>query len=235
LAGTAEGSQRDPPARISVVICALNEERNLPSVLKHIPSWVDEVVLIDGHSTDRTIEVAKEAYEGIRVLLQAGRGKGQALRQGLKHATGDLVVTLDADGSMDPKEIARFVTPLLEGYDVAKGSRFLHGGGTSDMEGYRKLANRFFTLLTNLLYGTRYTDLAYGYNAFKREALEKMQLVGNGFEIETEINIKAKKAGLEIMEVPSFERRRISGKSHLNSLRDGLRILRTILVERLRG
>ncbi len=227
-----------PPAdelkwgRVSVVICALNEEKNLPGFLTRIPQWIDEVLLVDGHSTDRTLEVARQLRPGIKIISQPGAGKGYALRCGFAHSSGDYVVTMDCDGSMDPAEIGRFIKPLTGGYDVSKGSRFIKDGGTTDMETHRVFGNRVFTILTNVLHGTRYSDLAYGYNAFTRAALDRMKLHSQGFEIETEINIKAKKAGLKVIEVPSMEGKRLTGTSHLKCLRDGWRILMTILRER---
>ena len=99
-------------ATITALICALNEEKRLPSVLPRIPDCVDEVILVDGHSTDRTVEVARELCPGIRILYQPGRGKGDALRHGIEHARGDIIVTMDADGSTDPEEVPRFIEPF---------------------------------------------------------------------------------------------------------------------------
>lgn len=218
--------------KVSVILCTLNEEMNLPHVLPLIPLWVHEVLLVDGGSTDKTIEVARHLRPNIIVKVQPGRGKGNAIMHGIKFASGDVIVTIDADGSNDPKEIPKFLEPLLHGYQFSKGSRFLKGGGTSDMPVYRIVANRLFTTLTNLLYRTKYTDLAYGYNAFLSKPFKEIELAGNGFEIETEINIKAAKIGLSVVEVPSFEGKRINGKGHLSSFRDGWKILNTIIKER---
>ena len=221
--------------KVTVVICALNEERNLPHVLPKIPAWVDEILLVDGHSTDRTVEVAKSLCPEIRVVSSPGHGKGSALRHGIHQAKGDIVVTLDADGSMDPEEIPDFVYPLCDGYEFSKGSRFIKSGtsaGTEDMETHRVFGNRVFVSLTNLLYGTKYTDLAYGYNAFKKNSLETVGLEGDGFEIETEMMIKARKARLKTIEIPSFESRRLYGETNLRSFRDGCRILGVIFKER---
>lgn len=220
--------------RVSVVIPALNEQENLKHVLPRIPSLVDEVILVDGASTDRTVEVARDLIPSITVVQQRGRGKGAALRTGFEAATGDIIVTLDADGSTDPAEIPYFVHALLAGADVAKGSRFLHGGGTSDMPLHRRLGNGVFVHLVRRLYGGRYTDLCYGYNAFWRRALDLLDLDGDGFEIESMINIRVLRAGLRILEVPSFEASRVVGQGRLRTIPDGWRVLRTILRERNR-
>jgi glycosyltransferase involved in cell wall biosynthesis len=217
---------------VSVVIPALNEAENLPLVLPLIPSWVYEVILVDGASTDGTVEVAHQVRPDIRFVQQHGRGKGSALRTGFSAARGDIVVMLDADGSTDPREIPAFVQALTDGADFVKGSRFLPGGGTSDMPLYRKLGNWSFVIMVRLLFGGRYTDLCYGYNAFWRRVLPSLRLNGQGFEIETMMNVRALKAGLRVVEVPSFEHRRVYGVSRLRTIPDGLRVLRTIFRER---
>jgi glycosyltransferase involved in cell wall biosynthesis len=112
---------------VTVLICALNEEENLPHILPGIPPWVDEIILVDGHSTDRTVALAKEVRPEVKVLYQPGSGKGNALRHGVKEARGEIIVTIDADGETPPEEIGRFIVPLLEGNDFAKGSRLARG------------------------------------------------------------------------------------------------------------
>jgi glycosyltransferase involved in cell wall biosynthesis len=224
----------DPQAhpRVSVVIPALNEASNLPHVLPKIGAEVDEVLVVDGDSCDDTLEVALRLRPDVRTLTQDGRGKGAALRTGFAAATGDIIVMLDADGSTDPSEIPAFVGALLAGADFAKGSRFLQGAGTADMPFYRKLGNKGFVLLVRLLFGGRYSDLCYGYNAFWSRVLPNLHLNGNGFEIETMMNVRALRAGLKVVEVASFEHRRINGASRLRTIPDGWRVLRTILRER---
>jgi len=218
---------------VSVVIPALNEAENLPHVLPLIPSWVDEVLLVDGHSTDRTVEVALELLPNIRIVYQEGRGKGAALRTGFAAATGDIIVMLDADGSTDPAEIPLFCAALLAGADFVKGSRFLQGAGTADMELHRMLGNLVFVMSVRLLFGGNFSDLCYGYNAFWRGVLSSLNLDGDGFEIETMMNVRALQAGLKIAEVPSFEYKRRHGCSRLRAIPDGWRVLRTIFKERL--
>lgn len=222
----------DSGLSVSVVIPTLNEAQNLPHVLPRIPCWVAEVLIVDGGSTDRTVEVAKELLPDVVIVEDLTPGKGAALRRGFDVASGDIIVMLDADGSMDPSEIRRFVGALVGGAHFAKGSRFLHGGGTDDMEWYRKVGNAALTRLVRVGFGGRYSDLCYGYNAFWRTSLELLGLDADGFEIETLMNIRALRADLAIAEVPSFESKRIHGNSHLNTVTDGWRVLRTIVSER---
>jgi glycosyltransferase involved in cell wall biosynthesis len=220
---------------VSVIIPTLNEARNLPHVFSRLPSDIYEVVLSDGHSKDNTIEVARALMPDIVVVHESRRGKGAGLQAGFGAATGDIIVMLDADGSDDPAEIPRFVEALVAGADFAKGSRYLRGGGSADLTFVRRVGNGGLTALVNVLYGTRYTDLCYGYNAFWRHCLPYLQVDCDGFEVETLINIRIAKAGLRVVEVPSYEEQRIHGKSNLRPFRDGWRVQRTIMKERFGG
>lgn len=220
-------------ARVSVVIPTLNEAANLPHVFARLPfEELFEVILVDGHSSDDTIKIARALYPSVRVVLQDGKGKGNALACGFAAVRGDIVVMLDADGSTDPQEIPAYVNALYEGADFAKGSRFTDGGGSVDITPLRGLGNRFLNGTVNALFGTRYSDLCYGYNAFWSDVRPTLNVDCAGFEVETLINVRAAKAGLNVAEVPSLEHERIHGVSKLHPIRDGLRVLRTILKER---
>jgi Glycosyl transferase family 2 len=223
--------RHDRHTKVSVVVPAINEERNIGQVLAQLPADLHEVILVDGNSQDNTVEAAQRAYRGIRVLTQSGRGKGDAFRTAFAAVTGNVVVMLDADGSADPAEIPRFVEALEAGADFAKGSRFLEGGGSADITRLRSLGNTFLSGTANLLHGTRFTDLCYGYNAFWARCLPFISLDAPGFEVETLINLRIAGAGMKITEVPSYEKNRLSGKSNLKTFRDGFRVLGTILAE----
>jgi len=221
--------------RISVIVPAMNEARNLPHVLPRIPEWVHEVLLVDGNSTDDTIDVARSLWPDIRVVQQQGRGKGAALRTGFAEATGDIIVMLDADGSTDPAEIPVFVGALLAGADFVKGSRFIQGGGTADMSFHRQMGNWFFVIASRMLFGGHYSDICYGYNAFFASVLPHLDLDGDGFEIETMMNLRALRVGFKVVEVPSFEADRIYGESNLRAIPDGWRVLKTMIKERFKS
>jgi glycosyltransferase involved in cell wall biosynthesis len=226
----ATRSTHDP--RVSVVIPTLNEEDNVAWVLSRLPDFISEVILVDGRSTDRTVEVARATRPDIRVVLETQPGKGAALRAGFAAATGDYIVMIDADGSMDPAEITRFVAALQSGCEFVKGSRFATGGGTADMSRVRQLGNAALREAVNVLYRTNFTDLCYGFIGFRRDRLEALRLDSHGFEIETEMIARAVVASLRIGEVPSFEAERRHGESHLSAWRDGRRALATLLRER---
>ena len=220
-------------ARVSIVIPTLNEAANLPHVFARLPmEHVFEVIIVDGHSIDDTVAIARSLCPTVRVVLQNGDGKGNALACGFAAARGHVIVMLDADGSTDPAEIPRFLSRLFDGADFAKGSRFINGGGSVDITPVRRVGNRLLSGVVNRLYGTNYTDLCYGYNAFWSDLLPAINVDCAGFEVETLINVRVAKAGLVVSEVGSVEHERIHGVSKLNPVRDGLRVLRTILTER---
>ncbi len=228
--------------RVSVVVPTFNEAKNLPHVFALMPD-VHEVIVVDGRSTDGTIEMALSLRPDVKIVRQTRKGKGNALACGFEAVTGDIIVMLDADGSADPREIPDYVAALVAGADFAKGTRFALGGGSSDITRIRRIGNWGLNLIVNLLFGTRYTDLCYGYNAFWVHCLQVLDLSsggradamhwGDGFEIETVINTRIAKAGLDIREVKSYEHDRIHGVSNLNAVTDGLRVLKAITIERL--
>ncbi|MDQ3850504.1 MAG: glycosyltransferase family 2 protein [Actinomycetota bacterium] len=229
----ARTTPRRARVAVSLVIPALNEARNIGWVLEWLPSTIGEVILVDGASEDDTVAVSRAIRPDIRVVGQEAPGKGAALRAGFAAARGDVIVMMDADRSMDPGEIQRFLDLLDEGYDLVKGSRFMGGGGTKDMEPLRRWGNAVLRGLVNRLYRTDFTDLCYGFCAFRRDRLHALALQADGFEIETEIVVRAIKAGLRIGEVASFEAPRAYGDSNLHTWRDGRRVLRTLLHHRL--
>jgi len=236
-----------PQPTVSVVIPTLNEARNLPHVLARLPADIHEIIIVDGHSVDDTLTVARQLRPNVRIATQTRKGKGNALVCGFAIATGDVIAIIDGDGSADPREIPRFVDALVHGADYAKGTRFGRdtGSGSDDITRLRKLGNRLLCGLVNVCYGTRYTDLCYGLNVFWRRIIPVVGIDtnpsppvqgnrlfhGDGFEIDTLLNIRVAKAKLAVTEVPSFEHSRIHGVSNLNAVGDGMRVLRTICTE----
>jgi glycosyltransferase involved in cell wall biosynthesis len=222
---------------VSVIVPAMNEAKNLPFVASRMPTDIDQIVFVDGHSTDDTVAVARELWPDATFVVQTRSGKGNALACGFEASTGDIIVTIDADGSTDPAEIPFFVEALVGGADLAKGSRFVGRGGSSDITGLRNFGNKGLNGLVNLIFRTKFSDLCYGYNAFWRKHIPLLELApveyqraqwGDGFEIETVINVRLATSGLNIVEVGSFEGPRIHGRSNLNAYSDGMRELRTI-------
>jgi glycosyltransferase involved in cell wall biosynthesis len=241
--GTALGAY---PA-VSVVVPTRNEAKNLEIILPALAALrpaVHEIIVVDGGSTDGSLEVARRVLPSVRTLTQTRTGKGNAMACGFAAVTGNVVVMFDADGSADPAEIPRFVAALVAGADFAKGSRFAPGGGSDDITLLRRAGNSGLSGVANALFGTSHTDLCYGYNAFWADVLPVLELPpvdapapaggmlwGDGFEIETMLSCRIAATGLEITEVPSVERRRMFGGTNLRTFADGSRVLRTLIAE----
>ncbi|HEX2313976.1 MAG TPA: glycosyltransferase family 2 protein [Thermomonospora sp.] len=219
---------------VTAVIPTLNEADNLRWLMPRLTA-VDEIVIVDGESTDGTVEVALAIRPDAKIIVEPPRGKGAAMRTGMAAATSELIIMLDADGSMDPAEFDAFLALLCRGYDFVKGTRYGCGGGSDDLTGLRSLGNRLLTRTANLLYGQNWSDLCYGFVAMRRSAVERLCLRSTGFEIETEMCVNAVRAGLRIAEVPSHETERRYGESNLNTFRDGWRVLRTMVRLRFQG
>jgi glycosyltransferase involved in cell wall biosynthesis len=225
---------RSRQVTVSLIIPTLNEAQNLAHVLPALPDMVDELVIVDGGSTDGTLEVIRHLRPDAKIIEEPRPGKGIALQAGFAAAAGDILVIMDADGSMDPMDIPTFVAALNAGADVAKGSRFVQGGGSSDLTPVRTLGNYMLTKAVRMTFGGRYSDLCYGYMAFWRHVLPTFDGGAIGFEVETFLNVRTLAAGLRVVEIASFESPRIHGQSHLRTFSDGFRVLRTIARERRR-
>jgi glycosyltransferase involved in cell wall biosynthesis len=217
--------------RVSLVIPALNEAVALRLLLRSVSMYVDEVIVVDGNSTDGTAEAVRDTCARAVVIGQTGKGKGDAIKAGLAVATGDIIVTMDADGSMSMDDVDAMVECLAVGYDFVKGSRVLPGAGSNDFTPLRQAGNSALTWCARILYGADYTDITYGINAYWRLMICNVDGLSDGFEFEIQAAIRAARGGLKTMEVPCFEQARVGGASKLSPLKDGWRILRVILGE----
>jgi glycosyltransferase involved in cell wall biosynthesis len=221
------------PPKISVIIPAYNEENTVGKVIAGIIFVMShlglpfEVIVVDDGSIDGTRKAA--LAQGVTVLSnERNRGKGYAVRRGLLHAKGDIIITIDADGAHSPGDIVSLVHPLLNGVDIAAGSRFL--GNEKDFTSKLNLiGNVLFNTAIAILTGKQVTDSQTGLRGFKKDVLRNIRLESCGYEIETEITVKGLKNGFRFMEVPIACSQRKGSQSKLKPLPDGIRILKTIL------
>ena len=218
---------------VSIIIPAYNEEKNVDKVISETIAVMKllnlpyEIILVDDGSTDKTGSIA--SFFNIKVLInQKNCGKGYSLKKALRHAHGDIIVTIDSDGEHKPKEIVTLLEAVSNGTDVAAGSRFLNDQSAVTTK-LNQIGNHFFNLAIMSLTGKRVTDSQTGFRAIKREVLEKLNLQSDGYEIETEITVKSLRSGFVFKELPITVERRRFGASKLKLLVDGKRILRTIL------
>jgi len=186
---------------------------------------------VDGRSTDGTAEIAQKLRPDVRVQYQPGHGKGDALKFGVERASGEIIVTIDADGETDPSDISLFVQPLKRGYDFAKGSRVANGRPLR-MPVYRWIGNKILAMTFNLLYRTRFTDVCSGYTAFWKQSFLRLKLTYNSCEMEQQMLARARKAGMTIVEIPHHSDGRIAGASKVNGIKQGLIDWMVIIKER---
>ena len=239
--------------KISLVIPTKNEEKNLALLLFKIPSFIDEVIVVDASSRDGTYELALNSHRVTKTYKQRGFGKGSALCLGAQAATGELIIFMDADGSMSPDEFPIMLKMLInEDVDIVKGSRYLEGAGSDDLSAFRSAGNRGLLWLARILYNCNWSELAYGYFAFKSSVVKKLDLnefeskisskfifsklaYGQGFEIEAVIFCRAARRNLKVLEFASHETKRWNGTSNLKAIPDGFRVLSAIILERIRS
>lgn len=211
-------SQPEKPLKVSAVIFARNEEKSLPDVIEAAKPHVDEVLVMDGRSTDGTAAVAQE--KGARVFQDDGQGKGSALRQSLGLVSGDVCIFLDADGSHDPNDIPRLLKPLSEGMgDLSVGSRF--SGGSDELSHslpqlVRTIGNILMNIMINRRWGVDLTDTLNGFRAIKTRVARAVGLQENIHTIEQEMIMKCLSQGYRVLNVPTHEYSRRYGESHIN-------------------
>jgi len=218
---------------VSVIIPAYNEQKTIGSVIEETTQIMEalgipyEIIVIDDGSTDQTKEIA---YRYKATILSNGKnqGKGYALRKGFQHAQGDIIVTVDADGSHNPKEIPDLIDPLFNGADIVAGSRFL-GQNKNHTSKLHIVGNKLINMAIMILTRKKVTDSQTGMRAFKKEFLNKFGLQSRGYEIETEITVKSLKNGFILKETPISCESRKYNISNLRILSDGFQILKTIL------
>lgn len=219
---------------LSVVIPAYNEEENIEEILVKTRATMEtlqfpyEIIVVNDGSTDKTSFVA-EKHKVTVVSNGRNQGKAHALRMGLEKATGDILITMDADGSHRPEEIKKLIVPLLNGADVVMGSRFLGKRKKDAVKRLHIIGNHLFNLMIFILTKKRITDSQTGFRAFTRKVCKETEITSKGYEVETELTVKALRNGYSVQEEQITCEKRREGCSHLNPLRDGIKILKTII------
>lgn len=225
---------------ISIVIPAYNEEKSLGTVIKRARKTLQnfhnpyEIIVVDDGSTDKTRFVANEE-DVVVVRNHKNCGKGDALRIGFSYCKGDIIVTMDADGSNQPEELPRIIHPILkDGFDVVIGSRFKGSIENGAIKSTNLIGNRIFNLMIFFLSWKRLTDALSGFRALKRKTLSNLNMMSEGYEIEAEMTIELIKKGFTMDEVSIYCAKPIGRVSMLNTFQDGLKIVKTIFKTCLR-
>jgi glycosyltransferase involved in cell wall biosynthesis len=216
---------------ISLIVPVRNEAGNLPAVLpliKKIPG-IFEIIIVDGHSHDESIRVARKLLPQARIIFQRGLGKGEAITFGAQTAKGNYVGILDSDGSNDPRELYHYVDLARKGFDLVKGTRYMYGGRSDDETIFRKILIIGAQKVANTLWRSNFRDISYGMFLIKREKLLELDLQSQRHDVEWELMGEAHRRGLNIIEVPSVERKRIYGRSNVKIVYDGFLIARVVL------
>jgi len=206
--------------KVTAVIPAKNEEEGIEKIIKNVSRFVDEVLVVDGHSKDKTRQIAKEC--GAKVVLDGGKGKGDGIRTGVRKAKGDIIVFIDADGSHNPKDIPKLIKPIKnEKADLVVASRAKGGSDEIrlDLDGlFRQIGSEIAAILVNFRWRANLTDIQNGFRAIRRKTALALKLESDGFEIEEEMIMKCLKRGVRIMEVAGHEYQRKWGVSKLPTI-----------------
>lgn len=207
-------------SKVSIVIPTKNEAFGLRKIIRSVKPYAKEIIVVDGHSIDQTQGIAKS--EGAVYILDNGVGRGDAVRLGIKKATGEIIVFFDADGSHEAKDIPKIIKPVLENKaDVVIGSR--RTGGSFDLNMnftgiLRSGGSDFLVYLVNKRFNTKLSDILYSFRAIKTSTAKELDLRSNGFEVEQEMVVKSLKKGIALMELPSREKARAWGYSKLKTI-----------------
>ena len=206
--------------KVTAVIPAKNEEEGIEKIIKNVSRFVDEVLVVDGHSKDKTRQIAKEC--GAKVVLDGGKGKGDGIRTGVRKAKGDIIVFIDADGSHNPKDIPKLIKPIKNGEaDLVVASRAKGGSDEIrlDLDGlFRQIGSEIAAILVNFRWRANLTDIQNGFRAIRKKTALALKLESDGFEIEEEMIMKCLKRGVRIMEVAGHEYQRKWGVSKLPTI-----------------
>lgn len=216
--------------KVSLILFTLNEIDGMKAIMPRIKKeWYDQLIIVDGGSTDGTIEYAKA--NGYPIFIQKEKGSGAAFREAMAKVTGDIAIVLSPDGNSVPEKIPELAAKMKEGYDIVIVSRYLKGAKSEDDNIVTAFGNWFFTTLINVLFGAKYTDVLVMYRAYKKDLVKMIEGETNNNSWGSLMLIRATKRKLKIGEIPGDEPKRIGGKQKMNPLTYGFRELVSILKE----
>ncbi len=216
--------------KTTLFVPTLNEIDGMKAIMPHVKKqWVDEILVLDGGSTDGTVEYAKQ--QGYRVVMQKSKGITNAYREALKIAEGDFIVAFSPDGNSLPEVIPQLVRKIKEGYDMVIASRYKGNAKSDDDDPVTAFGNWMFTTLINICFGGKYTDSLVMLRAFKKDIVKELHIDVPRAGLEPILSIRCAKQKLKVAEIPASEPKRIGGKRKMNPLLNGLDIFRLIFAE----
>ena len=214
----------------TLLIITFNEINGSKALYDKIPfNLFDEVYVIDGNSSDGTIDFWKE--KGHNVIIQKIPGRGAAFVEGVDITTGDHILFFSPDGNEDPEDITKLLDTLEGECDLVIASRFMKGSKSDDVTWFRRFGNNLFTFLINLFFRTKVSDAVNGFRAIKREKINKLNLPPSKFEIEFQMTARAGKLKYNIIEIPTYEKDRIGGYSKAGSFSVGFSFIKLLIKE----
>lgn len=216
--------------KVLIISPTSNELEGVKAVLPKInKKIVDDILVVDLNSTDGTVEFCKK--HGFQVLHQKTKGYGAAIMEGLEVNHDEIVVEFPPDGSSPPEHIKDLIKKIEEGYDFVIASRYLKGAKSYDDDLVTSFGNFMFTKIVNLLFRTKFTDVLIGYRAYRRSAIDKLNIRAKNLDWSVELPILFAKSGAKITEIPSDEPKRIGGKRKMHPIKTGWDITKVIIWE----
>lgn len=216
--------------KTTLFVPTLNEIEGMKTIMPRVKKqWVDEILVLDGGSTDGTVEYAKS--KGYRIVMQKSKGITNAYREALKVAKGDYIIAFSPDGNSVPEVIPKLVRKIKEGYDMVIASRYKGNAKSDDDDPVTAFGNFLFTKIINIAFGGNYTDTLVMFRAFKKDIVQKIPIGIPRAGLEPILSIRCAKLKLKVVEIPASEPKRIGSARKMNPLLNGLDILRLIFSE----